>query len=39
MRKYPSWTSRQLERRLREIGCELVGIWPTACVEQLRQGS
>jgi predicted RNA binding protein YcfA (HicA-like mRNA interferase family) len=24
MGKYASWTCRQLERRLREIGCELV---------------
>ncbi|HTX20276.1 MAG TPA: type II toxin-antitoxin system HicA family toxin [Candidatus Aquilonibacter sp.] len=24
MGKYPSWNCRQLERRLREIGCELL---------------
>ena len=24
MAKYPSWNCRQLERRLREIGCELL---------------
>ena len=28
MGKYPSWTCRQLERRLREIGCELVRTSP-----------
>jgi predicted RNA binding protein YcfA (HicA-like mRNA interferase family) len=28
MGKSPSWTCRQLERRLREIGCELVRTSP-----------